>query len=284
MVKFQPQQFHLNILRHLCRYRLSFKPVLLKKFFGGSEDHFEKTIGKMSELIATVPLSEGSGSIRYYQLTRKGAALVGCSLERAKALDPGSVYDNLAVLWFCFMGPVERRRMENNDVAEHFGKSYKASFCLERASKSEEVPKLYRVFVPGDETPEKTILSQVQKHLSEVSDLTPTRHKSYKVSHMMKEGSYKAAILVTSDARRDKLREYFKKAKEQLTAHFVIETVPDPLTMRAAISAGKARSKQRQEVSPDELTQQQLPSVSPPPVKRNKPARSPLHRKGPRQT
>jgi len=204
-----------KILDHAGRYRITLRRVIEQAFLDGKASSNVVQRLRQARLLEQVPLD---GGVSGYKLTRKGATHLSLPPKRAEAPTPVSLQNCLAGLWFSFLGPRRRHRLEFSEVEQLLGvRPPSGVYCLERDPK----PRVYRLYVPGIDTPDQTIRRQVEDRVQEIRKADP-------LASWAKTRQFALAILV-SEERRAQVNRLLKDLTPEV--HLLVESVPHPTTL-----------------------------------------------------
>lgn len=185
----------LELLRHLARYRLSFKEIIRHVVFGGSDP--DRLLGGL-KTYGYIDTQKGFGGNRVaYTLLKRGAKAAGAGRRRGEDAGTESEATHLAILGFCFLNRRSRARVEADELGDVFGPLQLSGrhHCLEYASR---VKRVYSVYAPGPTTPPQDVALYVRKRVSELRRQT-------EMEPWLINGVYALAVLVDNDERRAKI-------------------------------------------------------------------------------
>jgi len=206
-----------TILEHAGRYRITLRRVLERSFLNGRAP--SNVVQRLREggLLDRIPLK---GRVSCYRLTGKAVAQLSLAAKRAEAPTPVSLQNSLGALWFCYFGPQRRHRLEIAELEEVLGfRPPTGVYCLERDPK----PRIYRLYVPGEDTPNSTIRRQVEDRIEK-------HHASPQAASWTKTRQLALAVLV-SEERRDDVNRLLKDLTSPRGAHILVEAAPHPTTL-----------------------------------------------------
>lgn len=185
-----------NVLFHLGRYRLSFKEVIGRLYFGGSDP--QKTLDGLRSA-GYIETGKGfQGNRSSYYLRRKGADLMQLSPRRADPLGSEALPTHLAIYSFCVLKGRPRIVLDRDELEELFDGSPPSGryHCLERSKKR---TCLYHVYVPGPTTRPDVVTDSTRAHVVETLDRPDLkRWFRYKL--------YVHAVLVETQERAGEIR------------------------------------------------------------------------------
>lgn len=207
------------ILEHVGRYRVTHRRVLERVFLNGRAPSNVVQRLRDSGFLERIPLK---GGISCYQITRKAAGQLSLPPKRSEALTPVSLQNSIAALWFSFLGLRRRHRLEISELEALLGwRPPTGVYCLEREPK----PRIYRLYIPGLDTPDETIRRQVEERIGQfiaAADLASWARSRH----------FALAVLVSEDRRAS-----VNKLLKDLTGsvHILVEAVPHPTTFGDAL-------------------------------------------------
>ncbi len=224
----------LKILKHIGLYRVSIRVVIEKAFFSGAScgNVLKRLIRE--QLITTGDDLPGPAS--YYQLTRKGAALVGFPAARATHFEPQSLQKHLAILSFCFLGKRPRHRMDESILKTIFRQDTPSGdHCLEETS-NERKGRIYHVQVTGLNTSTKSLVRQTREKI--LKSLEEVEQRAW-----IESREYAFAILVDNELRADAVKQAFKNVSDKLhqQAAIYVEAVPSFNLFKGVAIAKRAK-------------------------------------------
>lgn len=211
-----------KILAHIAAYRVSVREILETHLFGGRGVGRELwELSSERGLIASQQVLSHQRS--YYQLTGRGASLLGLSEHWARPLGAQSLIANLSLAWFCCMGKFERRRVEQAALAETLGFEVSGGYhCVEKDGSRFRV---YRVYVPLPGTAVRDIMRAV-------NELVARCRTNPGAAELVDQRAYGFAVLLETPMRAEAVRERVKsraagEAPIAAVAHVRVESVPD---------------------------------------------------------
>lgn len=185
----------LELLRHLARYRVSFKEIIRHVVFGGSDP--DRVLGILKNY-HYIDARKGFGGNRVaYTLSLRGAKAVGAGRRRGEDAGTESEATHLAILGFCFLNRRARARVEADELAEVFGalKLSGRHHCLEYGSRFKRV---YGIYAPGPTTPPPEVATYLRKRVEAL-------RKQPELEPWLVNGVYALAVLVENDERRARI-------------------------------------------------------------------------------
>src|SRR5262249_10084437 len=130
----------------------------------------------------------------YYQLTGRGASMLGVSEYWAGPLGAQSLITNLSIAWFCCMGRPERRRVEQAALSRRLGFDVPGgNYCVE---KNGNRFRTYRISVPMPGPAVRDIVRAAEELLS-----TTAEHAG--LDRFLAEKTLGFAVLVDSPMRAE---------------------------------------------------------------------------------
>lgn len=207
------------ILEHAGRYRITLRRVLERVFLNGRAPSNVVQRLRDAGFLERIPLK---GGVSCYQLTRKAVSQLSLPPKRSDALTPVSMQNSLAALWFSFLGPRRRHRLEISELEDLLGlRPPTGVYCLERDPK----PRIYRLYIPGQDTPDETIRRQVEERAAQLLSAAP-------LSSWARGRQLAVAVLVSEERRAS-----VNKLVKDLTAsvHVLVEAAPHPTTLHESL-------------------------------------------------
>src|ERR1700704_7189401 len=143
------EDIDLRILHHIGRYTITLRRVLQVELFeGGSPqaalDRLDRN-GYIQRVERQLP-----GNFSYYQLKKRGAAVINISENRAKPKEAKGLAQDLAALWFSCMGDRPRKRLLDNELRFLFGAPKGGNVI--HVAQAEDEPYVFRMFIPEPDT------------------------------------------------------------------------------------------------------------------------------------
>jgi hypothetical protein len=221
------------LLRHLGLYRLSLRPVLARRFFGGRDPGNVLLRLRRAGLIDESARNNPLAPLTYYQLTPLGTR-GRVPLARAAKLNTRALEKHLAVLWFCCMGPTPRERLEPAAVVGLFGPGVPAArfaqlpHCLEDSAHGRRV---HRLYVPGAHTNDHLLVKRLRADLDEATDTTSP------LPPWLETGAYRFTILLPDPdpARHEQLLVVLKRRGLCDDARLAVAYAPAPRSVLEAL-------------------------------------------------
>ena len=103
-------EIDLRILNHIGRYTVTLRRVLQVLFFdGGSAETALKRLERGGYILRVE--RQLPGNFSYYQLKKRGAAVINVSENKANPKELKGLAQDLAALWFSCMGDRPRKRL-----------------------------------------------------------------------------------------------------------------------------------------------------------------------------
>ena len=220
-----------DILDHIGLYRISFRFVIERLFFqGGNCGNVIQRLMKQKRIQSVDGLP---GSLAYYQLTLGEARRRNLPQDRGRALGPRALAMHLAVLWFCRLAPVPRRRLEENELEKLFGET--PSGCP-HVAQSGSKPCVYRVHLVSSGTRTADVIKRLRTEIDAAARKRP-------LDAWTAGGRYVFALLTDAVPRAQAFTRAVQRAKLDRRARIVCEGVPSPLTIQDAIQDTRERSR-----------------------------------------
>lgn len=180
-----------HIMEHLGRYRVSIRQILaMLKAVAHLSDASVSRLHRTG-LIAINRGLPGNRSI--YQLTKRGAALIGVSEARARPFRSQALLKHLGILLFCHVDGAHRYRLEDDELRMIVGEPLpEGAHCMAMFDGRVQV---LNVYVPGQRTSIRSVTRRIREHLDEVRRLP-------KVRELLEAGNYGFAIVTQTTERR----------------------------------------------------------------------------------
>jgi hypothetical protein len=216
------------ILDHLGRYTLSIRRIIDDLCFEGrsSGNALQRLMEK--QLVQRVSKAL-EGNYSYYQLSAKGAKERGLPPNRSAAKGEAAVAQNLAALWFSCKSPIPRKRLTDDELKTLFGVPEGGNVIHVAQLGDQNHTTVFRLFIPGESSSvKKAYVRSLRK--SAIETLTDERLLPW-----IERGTYRFAILVHSDVRKDELERLIRLENfPRLRIH--IEVAPTPSTLPSFLS------------------------------------------------
>lgn len=227
-----------RFLRHLGRYRLSLPRIAAEHFY--KEGTWKAAVKRLQaeghvERRTTGAAPEG---FTYLQISIDAANRLGLHVTRAKPfrIDNDSLHKNLAVLWFCFMGPPPGRvRVENSEYprdvlgpppTEH------GPICVEKGVAPGGY-RFLRVLVPSEDLDWAPVMSTMRTEIG--------RMLAHQLSRQaLRSGSVGFTLLVETPERREQAGIAISQLRQQKffkTVHIDARLAPGPKTLNHYLRA-----------------------------------------------
>ena len=211
-----------KILSHIATHRVSVREILEQHLFGGRS--VGRELWELSTERGLISAQQALSRQRsYYQLTNRGASLLGLSEHWARPLGAQSLVSNLSLVWFCCMGELERRRVERTTLAERLGFNVPGGYhCVEKDGKRF---RFYRVYVPMPGT-------RIREIIRALRDLVARSRDDQNLQELIKDRVYGFAVLLETPMRAKAVSDRIRSGVEgqaplAASAHFRVESVPD---------------------------------------------------------
>ncbi|MBN2562356.1 MAG: hypothetical protein JXQ75_15635 [Phycisphaerae bacterium] len=220
-----------DILDHIGLYRISFRFIIERLFFqGGNCGNVVQRLMKQKRIQSVDGLP---GSLAYYQLTLGEARRRSLPQDRGRALGPRALATHLAILWFCSLAPVPRRRLGENELSQLFGE--KPSGCPHVAQAGAK-PRVYRIHVVSSRTRAADVIKRLRAEIDAAI-------QSRQLNSWAGSGRYAFALLTDTASRAQAFTRAVQRAKLDQRVRIVCEGVPSPLTIQDAIHDTRERSR-----------------------------------------
>lgn len=221
----------INILKHIGLYWISIRPILERTFFDGRKcgNVMHRLIKKDGYVQSRLGLHRTRS---YYQLTERGASLLGLPRSRAASLGTQALPTRLAILWFCFMGQTRRYHLDRQRVRQMLGPDAPPGvYCLEESQPG----RLYLMRVLGDRTSPANVLRALRNAIARV-------RQCERASEWMNARRLAFAVLVETKERAGVVKEAVSNyvdedgpLHEQVYVHVAV--APGPRTLKEALRA-----------------------------------------------
>ncbi|HUU95648.1 MAG TPA: hypothetical protein VM487_07900 [Phycisphaerae bacterium] len=211
------------ILTHIGLYRISLRYVIEKLFFDGR--NCGNVLQRLIERKRIQSVAGLHGSLRYYQLTLSEARHRNLPQDRGRAFGPRALAAHLAVLWFCCVAPVPRRRLEAAELRELFDRV--PSGCP-HVGQAGSKPCIHRVYVVNSRTRTADVIKRLR---AEIDDAAREPHLGAWIANKR----YAFTLLTDSRPRAEALYLAVRRAELPRIARVHSQGVPSPLTVQAAI-------------------------------------------------
>jgi hypothetical protein len=219
----------IRILRHIGRYTITLRRVLQVLFFEGGSPQTAlnrlERLGYIKRVERVLP-----GNFSYYQLEKRGCALLDVSLNKAKEKAAKGIAIDLAALWFCCMEEKPRKRLTNGELRTLFG-APKGGAVVHIAEASEEEPTVYRLFVPEAD-------SNLERFSSQLKRAAHNACADERLIRWIERGTYQFAVLLTNENRLAKLEELIRN-DDYPDLRIQLAVAPSPRDLPLFISADK---------------------------------------------
>jgi hypothetical protein len=223
----------LQILNHIGRYTVSLRRVLQVLFFDGrsAEGALKRLerLGYVQRVERRLP-----GNFSYYQLKKKGAAVINVSENKAKPKEAKGLAQDLAALWFSCMGDRPRKRLTDGELRKLFG-APKGGNVIHVAQEEDE-PTVFRVFIPEAD-------SNLQKYSPTLKKAAHQACNDERLIRWIERGTYQFAVLLTNEDRKARLEELIR-ADEFPDLRIQLALAPSPRNLSEFISPDKESAEE----------------------------------------
>jgi hypothetical protein len=194
------EDIDLQILHHIGRNTITLRKVLQVLFFEGRTpqtaiDRLEN-LGYITTVRRVLP-----GNFSYYQLKKKGAAVINVSENKAKPKEPKGLAQDIAALWFSCMGDRHRKRLTDTELQTLFG-APKGSNIIYVAEGGED-PTVFRMFIPEADTKLDRYVTTLKKAAHDICS-------DEKLIRWVERGTLQIAVLLTNDGRVQQLADLIR--------------------------------------------------------------------------
>jgi hypothetical protein len=218
----------LQILHHIGRYTITLRRVLQVSLLNGGSpqtplDRLER-LGYIKRIERQLP-----GNFSYYQLSKKGAALLNVSENRAKPREPKGLAQDLGALWFSCMGERPRKRLLDNELKPLIGAPKGGNIIY--VAQAEEQETIFRLHVPDPDI-------KLDRYAPLLKRAAHTACADEKLVRWIERGTYRFAVLLTTEGRRDQLAELIRD-QDFPDIRVEISVAPSPRELPLFISPDK---------------------------------------------
>jgi hypothetical protein len=218
----------LRILHHLGRYTVTLRRVLQVLFFeGGSAETALKRLergGYIQRVERQLP-----GNFSYYQLKKRGAAVINVSENKAKPKETKGLAQDLAALWFSCMGDRPRKRLVDTELRTLFGAPKGGNVI--HVAQAEEEPTVFRLFIPEAD-------SNLERYVTTLKRAAHESCTDEKLLRWIERGTFQFAVLLTNEGRKEKLAELIR-ASDFPDLRIQIALAPSPRELQLFIPPDK---------------------------------------------
>lgn len=206
-----------RVLHHIGRYILTLQRVLQIELFDGVGD--PQPVLDRLQRTGYIQCEERSlvGNFSYYHLTKRGAASINISENRAKPKQGKGLAQDLAALWFACMGEGRRKRLFDSELKTLFGPP-KGGNVIHIAQEDE--PTIYRLFVPEPDT-------NLQRYSTTLKRAAHEAGTNEQLVRWIERGTFQFAVLLNTEERLNHLAELIRSEEyPDLRIHLAIAPSP----------------------------------------------------------
>jgi len=218
-----------DILDHIGLYRISLRFVIERLFFEGM--NCGNVIQRLIKQKRVLSMAGLPGSLAYYQLTLGEARRRNLPQDRGRAFGPRALATHLAILWFCSVTQVPRRRLEAAELRDLFDRV--PSGCP-HVGQGGPKPRVYRVYVVSSGTRIADVIKRLRSEIGSTLRKPP-------LGAWTAGGRYVFALLTDAAPRAEALARAVERAELHQRAQILCDGVPSPLTIQDAIHDARDR-------------------------------------------
>lgn len=222
------EQIDLRILNHIGRYTITLRRVLQVALFegGNAQESLDRLVrlGYLHRAERQLP-----GNFSYYQLKKRGAAILNISENKANPKQAKGLAQDLGALWFSCMDETPRKRLTDSELKVLFG-APKGGNVIHVAQLDQE-PCVFRLFIPEADTNLERYTTTLKKAAHQIC-------ADEKLIRWVERGTYQLAVLLTNEARVTKLAELIR-AEEFPDLRIKLAVAPSPRELPEFISRDK---------------------------------------------
>lgn len=222
------EDIDLRILHHIGRYTVTLRRVLQTQFFSGGNpqvplNRLEK-LGYIARNERQLP-----GNFSYYQLKKKGAAVINVSENKTKPKEAKGLAQDLAALWFSCMEDRQRKRLSDAELRSLFGVPKGGNII--HVAQADEEPTVFRLHIPEADT-------NLDRYVTTLKRAAHTACLNEQLVRWIERGTYQFAVLLTNEGRMETLAELIR-AEEFPDIRIQIAVAPSPRDLSLFISPEK---------------------------------------------
>jgi len=222
------EDIDLQVLHHIGRYTITLRRVLQVALFGGGTPQTAlnrlERLGYIQRVERQLP-----GNFSYYQLKKKGAAVINASDNRAKPKEAKGLAQDLGALWFSCMDDRPRKRLLDTELRSLFGAPKGGNVI--HVAQAEEESTVFRLYIPEADT-------KLDRYVTTLKRAAHSACGDEKLIRWIERGTYQFAVLLTNDSRREMLAELIRAEDfPDLRVHLAV--APSPRDLPLFISPDK---------------------------------------------
>jgi len=216
-----------RILAHVGLYHVTFRRIVARLFFNGSEKACQNVVDRLVAQDRLSAVNLGGSPLQYLMLSAPEARRRSLP-QRGKPPGGRALAEAIGVLWFCTI-LAQRYRLEREELCRVLGPDAPhGEHCAEPGDR----PRIYRIYVPGPWTKPSAIVATVDELLSAARD-----HPA--LSSWVANQLYGVAVLVPTEARAKPIQEAIDSKRLGEGARIIIERAPDAQALPGALYALK---------------------------------------------
>jgi hypothetical protein len=222
------EEIDLRILHHIGRYTITLRRVLQVEIFeGGSPqaalDRLDR-LGYIQRVERQLP-----GNFSYYQLKKRGAAVINISENKAKPKEAKGLAQDLAALWFSCMGDRRRKRLVDSELKSLFGAPKGGNVI--HVAQGEEEACVFRLFIPEPDT-------NLERYSATLKRAAHQACADERLIRWIERATFQFAVLLTNEGRTEKLSELIR-SEDFPDLRIQLAVAPSPRELPLFISPDK---------------------------------------------
>lgn len=222
------EEIDLRILNHIGRYTITLRRVLQVEIFDGGSpqvalDRLDR-LGYIQRIERQLP-----GNFSYYQLKKRGAAVINISENKAKPKEAKGLAQDLAALWFSCMGDRPRKRLLDSELKLLCGAPKGGNVI--HVAQAEEEPTVFRLFIPEADT-------SLERYSTTLKRAAHQACADERLIRWIERGTYQFAVLLTNEGRAEKLAALIR-AEDFPDLRIQLAVAPSPRDLPLFISPDK---------------------------------------------
>jgi hypothetical protein len=218
----------LQILHHIGRYTITLRRVLQTVLFNGGSPHSALNRLERQGYIQRVE-RQLPGNFSYYQLRKKGAAVLNLSENKAKPKEAKGLAQDLAALWFSCMGERPRKRLLDKELQLLFGAPKGGNVI--HVAQAEDATTVFRLYIPEADT-------NLDRYVTTLKRAAHTACADERLLRWIERGTYQFAVLLTNENRGETLAELIR-SEEFPDLRIQLAVAPSPRDLPHFISPDK---------------------------------------------
>ena len=141
------------------------------------------------------------GNFSYYQLKKKGAAVINVSENKAKPKESKGLAQDLAALWFSCMDDRPSKRLADIELRSLFGAPKGGNVI--HVAQAEEDPTVFRLFIPEAD-------GNLERYVTTLKRAAHESCADEKLLRWIERGTFQFAVLLINEGRIEKLSELIR--------------------------------------------------------------------------